>query len=201
MATKSTKKTKKVVVEPEIIEEAEVVEAEVEEVVEVKAAPVKAKRKFNDEDLIPCLSVFPGSVGMTGKRSGRTYLWEDMSVIEYVEYQDLRSEVLNKKSSYIYKPWILVDDEDFLADNPNLKRMYDEIYTPEELIVKLRKSTPDELKKFVNSLPAGIKSHVKNIAATMIKDGDLDSIRKIQVLDNIFGTDLNMYSQFFADEE
>ena len=56
MATKSTKKTKKVVAEPEIIEEAEVVEAEVEEVVEVKAAPVEVKasddlKAYKDEKM------------------------------------------------------------------------------------------------------------------------------------------------------
>ena len=203
MATKSTKRTKKVVAEPEvIIEDENVEEVEVvEEVIKVKAAPARAKRKFNDDDLIPCLSVFPGSVGMTGKRSERTYLWEDMGVVEYVEYQDLRSEVLNKKSSYIYKPLIIVDDEEFLSENPNLKQMYDDIYTPDEIMSKIKKSGSEELKRFINSLPSGIKAHVKSIAATMIQDGELDSVRKIQVLDNIFDTNLSMYSQFFADEE
>lgn len=197
----ATKTKAKTVESVEIVEE--VAEEIVEDVVEeaVKEPVKKAKRVFNDDDLIPCLCVFPGTLGMTGKRTQRTYLWEDMGVLEYVEYQDLRSEVLNKKSSYVYNPLFIIQDEDFLNANPNLKRMYEDIYTPDEIIAKIRKSSPEELKKFIKSLPNGIRSNMANIAATMIKDGALDSIKKIKVLDDAFGTDLNMYSQFFADEE
>ena len=124
-----------------------------------------------------------------------------MGVVEYVEYQDLRSEVLNKKSAYIYKPLIIVEDEDFLSQNKALHEMYEDIYTPEEIVLKIRKSSAEEMKKFITSLPTGIKENVKNIAATMIQDGSLDSIKKLKVIDNIFGTDLNMYSQFFSDED
>ena len=167
----------------------------------VNEEPIKKAKRFDDRDLIPCLCAFPGSVGMTGKRTGNVYLWEDMGVIEYVEYQDLRSEVLNKKSSYIYKPLIIIEDEDFLLQNPNLAEMYKDICSPDEIVLKLRKSSIDEMRRFILTLPSGIKENVKNIAATMIKEGSLDSVRKIKVLDEIFETDLTMYSQFFDNEE
>lgn len=162
---------------------------------EVKTT-VKQKKKFKDTDLIPCLCVFPGSVGMTGRRSGNTYLWEDMNVIEYVEYQDLKSEVLNKKSTYIYEPLIIVNDEEFLDQYPNLAKMYEEFYTPDEIMDKIESYNPEEMRDFINSLPAGIKSNIKNIAATMIQDGTLDSIKKIKVIDEIFETELSSNSQF-----
>lgn len=162
---------------------------------EVKTT-VKQKRKFKDNDLIPCLCVFPGSVGMTGRRSGNTYLWEDMNVIEYVEYQDLKSEVLNKKSTYIYEPLIIVNDEEFLDQYPNLAKMYEEFYTPDEIMDKIESYNPEEMRDFINSLPVGIKSNIKNIAATMIQDGTLDSIKKIKVIDEIFETELSSNSQF-----
>ena len=124
-----------------------------------------------------------------------------MGVVEYVEYQDLRSEVLNKKSAYIYKPLIIIEDEDFLLQNPSLAKMYEDICSPDDIVLKLRKSSIDEMRRFIIALPSGIKENVKNIAATMIKEGSLDSVRKIKVLDEIFETDLTMYSQFFASEE
>lgn len=175
----------------------EVFEEVVEEVIE---EPVKKAKKFKDTDLISCLCMFPGSVGMTGRRSGNVYLWEDMGVTEYVEYQDLRSEVLNKKSMYIYKPLIIVEDEDFLMENPNLAKMYEDIYTPEEIVAKIKDSTPDGMRKFVEALPSGVKESVKNIASTMMHDGVLYDIRKIRILDNIFETDLELYSQFVSHE-
>lgn len=169
-------------------------------VVEEVKEPVKEARTFKDTDLIQCLCVFPGSVGMTGKRTKNVYMWEDMGVVEYVEYQDLRSEVLNKKSPYIYKPLIIIEDEDFLEQNPTLSEMYKDIYTPEEIIDKISELTPEGVKKFVNSLPSGIKGNVKNIATTMMRDGTLYDIRKIRVLDNIFETDLELCSQIMSDE-
>lgn len=169
-------------------------------VVEEVKEPVKEVRNFKDTDLIQCLCVFPGSVGMTGKRTKNVYMWEDMGVVEYVEYQDLRSEVLNKKSPYIYKPLIIVEDEDFLEQNPALSEMYKDIYTPEEVVDKIKNLTPEGVKKFVDSLPSGIKGNVKNIAATMIHDGALYDIRKIRILDNIFETDLELCSQLMSEE-
>lgn len=174
-----------------------VVEETVEEVIE---EPVKKAKKFKDTDLVACLCMFPGSVGMTGRRSGNVYLWEDMGVTEYVEYQDLRSEVLNKKSMYIYKPLIIIEDEDFLMENPSLAKMYEDIYTPEEIVAKIKDSTPDGMRKFVEALPSGVKESVKNIASTMMHDGALYDIRKIRILDNIFETDLELYSQFVSHE-
>ena len=183
----------------EVTEDNEVVEEpiEVEEVVE---EPVIENRNFKDTDLIPCLCVFPGSVGMTGKRTGNTYLWEDMGVTEYVEYQDLRTEVLNKKSTYIYKPLFVIEDNEFLAKYPNLVKMYEDIYTPEDIMDKIIDLSPEEMKRFINALPAGIKDSIRNIAATMMNDGSLYDIRKIRIIDNIFGTDLELYSQIISHE-
>ena len=158
-------------------------------VVEEVTEPVKKVRNFKDTDLIQCLCVFPGSVGMTGKRTKNVYMWEDMG-----------SEVLNKKAPYIYKPLIIVEDEDFLEQNPALSEMYKDIYTPEEVVDKIKNLTPEGVKKFVDSLPSGIKGNVKNIAATMIHDGALYDIRKIRIRDNIFETDLELYSQLMSEE-
>lgn len=165
----------------------EVVEPVVETKVEVK--------KFENTDLIPCICMFPGSVGMTGRRTGNVYIWEDMGAVEYVEYQDLKSEVLNKRSTYIYEPLIIVDDEDFLAQNQALADIYETFYTPDEIIDKIINSKPEAMKKFILALPSGLKQSVKNIAATLIKDGDLDSVRKINAIDDIFGTELIMFTQ------
>ena len=164
------------------------------------AESVKETRNFKDTDLIPCLCVFPGSVGMTGKRTGNTYLWEDMGVTEYVEYQDLRTEVLNKKSTYIYKPLFIIEDSDFLAKYPTLEKMYQDIYTPEDIMDKIVALSPEDMKRFITALPSGIKDNVKSIAATMMNDGTLYDIRKIRMIDNIFGTDLDLYSQLMSHE-
>lgn len=154
----------------------------------------KEPKQFKDTDLIPCLCVFPGSVGMTGKRTRNVYQWDEMGTIEYVEFQDLRSEILNRKSPYIYEPLIVVIDEDFLELNPKLQETYEDFYTPEEIMNAINEYDPEDMRNFIVNLPAQLKDNVKSIAATMIQDGDLDSIRKVKIIDEIFGTKLEAIS-------
>ena len=128
---KSTVETAPVMEEVEssaVVEEVEIA-AEVQEpaVEEVKKEP----RKFENEDMISCLCMFPGFVSMTGRKTRNIYTWEDMGTTEYIEYQDLKSEVMNKQSIYIYRPLIVVQDEDFLAQFPTLAAMYEEYYNPD----------------------------------------------------------------------
>lgn len=154
----------------------------------------KEPKNFKETDLIPCMCVFPGSVGMTGKRTRNVYHWDGMGSIEYVEFQDLRSEVLNKKSTYIYEPLIIISDDDFLDLNPKLHELYSDYYTPDEIIEVIEDSCPEEMKEFIENLPYKLKDNVKTIASTLIQNGELDSIRKVKIIDKIFGTNLEVIS-------
>lgn len=154
----------------------------------------KEPKNFKETDLIPCMCVFPGSVGMTGKRTRNVYHWDGMGSIEYVEFQDLRSEVLNKKSTYIYEPLIIISDDDFLDLNQKLHELYSDYYTPDEIIEVIEDSSPEEMKEFIENLPYKLKDNVKTIASTLIQNGELDSIRKVKIIDKIFGTNLEVIS-------
>lgn len=188
-ATRKTRNAKKVQAEEKTVSE-----TMTETRVNNKETFSKEKRIFENTDLISCTCVYPGSVGMLGKRTGNKYLWEGMGVVEYIEYQDLRSEILNKRSVYIYEPLIIINNEDFLNQNPDLKKLYEDFYTPDEIIKNIKELELDKLIKFINSLPSGIKNNVKSIAATMIANGSLDSVKKIKALDGLFSTNLAMYS-------
>ena len=55
---------------------------------------------------------------------------------------------------------------------------------------KILDLSPSELKKTVSELPAGIKSSLKTMVATMITNGTFDSMNKIKILDEIFDTQM-----------
>ena len=194
--TTRTTATKKVVSKKVEDTVKETVTKELEDTAEevVLKKETKEPKAFKDTDLIPCLCVFPGSVGMTGKRTRNVYHWDDIGSVEYVEFQDLRSEVLNKKSTYIYEPLIIISDDDFLDLNPNLHDLYSEYYTPDEIINVIEESSPEEMKDFIENLPYKMKDNVKTIASTLIQNGELDSIRKVKIIDKIFGTNLEVVS-------
>ena len=47
-----------------------------------------------------------------------------------------------------------------------------------------------QMKKAITELPLGAKEAIRGLAPTMIENKKLDSIEKIRVLDEIFGTQL-----------
>lgn len=162
-----------------------------------KSENIKKPRKFQQTDLIPCTNIFAGTTIMIGQKSGIMYTWGEMGQTEDVEYQDVIAEVLKKSSCYIYEPLIIIEDPEFLEQRPDLKRLYDKMYSPSELEHILNMSSPENMRNVIINLPKGVKESVKNLAATMIQKGTLDSVKKIKIIDEIFGTKLMMQTELF----
>ena len=168
-----------------------VAEKDEKEVKEVKAT----KKKFEPSDLIPCRSVCQGGLYLEGARTKMPYEWADYGAVEDVEYRDL-AELARTRSSYIFNPFFIIDDEDFVEEFPALKKFYSENYSIKELAAILELPV-DEMVKEIKSLPKGAIESLKSIAASQVSAGQLDSVRKIRELDAIFGTDLNLLSDLF----
>ena len=172
-------------------------EIENEEIIkkEEKIESIKAKKKVDAEDGILCRSVTVGGLCLTGIKSGMFYRWTEYGDETEVEYRDLAGMV-RTKSPYIYNPYFIIDDEDFVAEFPQLKKFYDESYSITDLESILNLSVSDMVAN-INQLPNGAKETIKNIASTQIAEGRLDSVKKIKALDEIFGTELNLLASLF----
>lgn len=155
----------------------------------------KVKKKFDPSDLIPCRSVCQGGLYLEGSRTKMPYEWADYGAVEDVEYRDL-AELVRTRSSYIFNPFFIIDNEDFVEEFPQLKKFYSENYSIKELAAILELPV-DEMVAQVKSLPKGAIESLKSIAASQVSAGQLDSVRKIRELDSIFGTDLNLLSDLF----
>lgn len=156
--------------------------------VEEQKAPTK--REFKADDRIPCRSVTQGALFMEGLRTKQLYEWLSYGDTIDVEYQDLVAAI-RSKSQFIYTPYFIIEDEDFIAENTQLDKFYNERYTVKELRDILNLDI-HEMKEAIAELPEGAKNSLKSIAADCVKTGLVDSVRKIKALDEIFGTDLNL---------
>lgn len=189
---KYTKKSD-VTVEPEVATET------TEKVDEAKTTPKepvkKAKKKFDLTDMIPCHSVCQGGLYLEGPRTKMPYEWSDYGVVEDIEYRDL-VELVRTRSSYIFAPFLIIEDEDFIEEFPHLKKFYDENYSVKELSDILELPVNQMIEE-IKSLPKGAIETLKSIAAAQVSAGQLDSVRKIKALDNVFHTDLNLLSDLF----
>lgn len=154
----------------------------------VKTEKPKVKT-YDQQDLIPCRSMISGPLYITGSRSGILYTWADYNDVQDVEYRDLIYMVRSPQDKNIYSPRIVVEDDEFVDQNKNLKSLYDSLYTTGDLR-DITKLPVKQMVDAVNKLPSGAKESFKGLVSTMIDAHQLDSVQKIKAIDDIFGTRL-----------
>lgn len=189
-----TKTTAKPKVETEVMVEAPVETVSVSEPEKAEDAACEScvipatPKEYTDRDMIPCLSITPGEYLFVGDKSGDLYSWLSDGDTVPMRYDDLVAAIRMKRPC-IYKPRVIIKDEDILAKYPELQDLYDRLYTKEDL-AKILSLTPAQMRSVIKGLPDGAKDAVKALAMTNIQNGKLDSVQRIRALDEIFGTDM-----------
>ena len=174
------------------------------EAVEAEEAPVnietskKAVKKFSPDDMILCQSICVGQTFVKGFKSGTIYTFEALGAEEYIEYRDLVAAV-RSKDSILFKPFIIVLDEDFINEQKTLKSFYENMYTPEDFeeFFRLR---PNQMVEALNNMPVGIRETIKSMAVGKIQDGVFDSVARIKALDDYFGTKMMLLTELYGDD-
>lgn len=176
----------------------DIVDTEVDEVVnKVVETTKKTPRKYETTEGIPCRSITPGGLYMEGIKSHIVYEWADNGDVTEVEYQDLIAAI-RSNVSYINKPYFIIEDEEIIAQFPQIKKVYESMYSVKDLKEVLTDLSPGNMKATILKFPEGAKESIKHIASQMISNGTLDSVQKIKILDEIFGTRLMLMTELFS---
>lgn len=165
--------------------------------VEIKEEVKQTKRVFNADDEILCRSVTQGKLFVNGLKTGMRYVFPEYDSEAEIEYKDLVALVRAKDKS-VYNPRFIIMDEDFLAEYPTIQKFYDEHFSTTNLkdILLL----PDgQMKEEISKLPKTALDTLKSLAVTQIVSGQIDSIRKIKALDQVFGTDLSLLNELLSN--
>jgi len=185
---KATVKTEDVKVEKPI-EDIKTKENKVEDkTLEAKTENKSKKKVFKNDDMIPCLSIMEGKLVLVGARTGDVYRWLNIGDVVEVAYNDLIADV-RSHGSHTHAPWIIIQDEDFLAQHPEIDDLYSGLYTVED-IEKVLSMPANQMKSYIEQMPVGAQDSLKNIAIARIESGEFDSIQRIKALDEFFGTNL-----------
>lgn len=198
MATtkKTAEKPTTVEVNEEINENVETVTEET--VVEKEVKPVKPvveKRVFTDSDYILCRSVWSGGLNVISQ-SGNLYEFRDYGSECEINYRDLVT-MIRRGSGHIFMPRFVILDEDFLKDFPTVQRVYGTMYTRNDLI-EILDLPVSRMRAEIEKLPKATKDSMRNLIATQIANGRLDSIAKVRALTEIFNSDFNLLSDLFV---
>lgn len=196
MATTTRKRTTKKVAEPVVENVTEVVE----ESTSVEATPAAKKttkkeepkvepKQFTQHDLILCRSVTAGWLGCSGK-SGQYYIFENFGDECEIEYQDLFA-LKQRRSPYIYAPLFVIEDEELLENSrwTDVKKFYyDKVYTMDDIDAILNVPV-NKFENALKALPKGLAKSLQVEVAKRMENGTFDSLRKIKIIDDVFGTD------------
>lgn len=172
-------------------ENVEVSTDEVQEKV-AKTVTKKTPRKFAQDDPIMCRSVTYGELLLPGKKSKLLYTWANYGDRTEVYFQDLQA-LRSTRSKYLNAPLFVIEDDELIEQWPEFKTLYDKVATIDA--DGLFDLPVNQFKKQLNNLPVGFKDAIKNLASAKIMDGSLDSLAKINAIDEILGTDLKFYIQ------
>lgn len=154
-----------------------------------------SKKTYRDGDYILCRSIVAGGLNINC-RSGNGYRFNNYGAYCEIEYRDL-VELIRKHSDHIYLPRIIIEEDDFIEDFPMIKKLYSEMYSVNDLKEIL--TLPDaQMEKNINALPDELKDTLKNLAATMIESGEIDSISKVRTLTSVLDADFNFLSELFS---
>lgn len=204
MTTQRTKntRTKAMVSAPAVDATQENIVAEPSEVVEntpaleAEAKPEVAKKR-DSSDGVRCRSVTVGGLYMTGMKSQIPYKWYDEGAVVEVEYQDVIAAI-RSNSSYIYKPYFIIEDEEILNEYPRVNEIYKKMYSIKELsdVFKLSESS---MIGTIKGLPSGVQDSIKTLASKMVMTGELDSVKKIKALDEYFNTKIMLMTGLMGD--
>lgn len=197
MATKKTFTktiTKPTVKENEPIKNTVIEEEVIEETVEEITPVIVEKKTFTDSDYILCRSVWSGGLNVLSP-SGILYEFKDYGAECDINYRDL-VDLIRRGSDHIFLPRFVILDEDFLDNFPTVQKAYGEMYTKEDLVEILELPIP-AMKREIEKLPKATKDSMRNLVATQIANGKLDSIAKVRELTTIFNSDFNLLSDLF----
>lgn len=160
------------------------------EITETEETPKKKK----PSDWIMCHSVTAGGLNIVCK-SGNYYEFKAYGDDCEIEYRDL-VDLARRRSDHIYNPRIVIDDEDFLAEFPQIRKVYDELYSINDLLSIV--DLPDaQMEATIKTLPSNVAETLKSLIAEEIASGRIDSVRKIRTLSSVFNSDFDLLSQLF----
>ena len=193
----TAEKKENVLVIEDVVEKEEIIENTVtvdEEKPAVKPV-VKEKKVFTDSDFILCRSVWSGGLNVVSQ-SGNLYEFKDYGAECEINYRDLVT-LIRRGSDHVFLPRFVILDEDFLQDFPTVQRVYGTMYTMDDL-VEILDLPVTNMKREIEKLPKATKDIMRNLVATRIANGKLDSIAKVRALTEIFNSDFNLLSNLFV---
>lgn len=182
---------------PEVVEAMEEVEeSQAKEVAQEKEATPKKevakprkKADINRDELILCRSAVRNLVYIS-KRTSEKFEWSDFGDVQYISM----GELITMKSTQprmLKEGWIIVDDEEAI-EQLGLAKMYGNLFEIDD-IDEFFELSDSEMRRILTNMPRGFKNTLATFAREKVESGELDSNKKIKLLEELLEVDLKIF--------
>lgn len=169
------------------------VEQAEDRVVETEQPKAETKVQYKVRKELPPHAVITVRNGFNGKliyKSARTherFVWESFGDEQDMELQELKN-AKNSYKKFFENNWFLISDPDVI-ESLGVEQYYKHALSYEEFD-SLFTLSPEEVKERIALLSKGQKASVRYRAKQLIADGQIDSIKMINALEECLGVEL-----------
>lgn len=169
------------------------VEVEAQETVVVEEpkpiAKPKKRLEINRDELIPCRSAVTNLVYVS-KRTSEKFEWAEFGDVQYITLGELIA-MKSTQPRMLKEGWLIVDDEEAI-EQLGLAKMYGNLFEIDD-IDGFFELDEYEIKRILTNMPRGFKVSLGNFARERVESGQLDSNRKIRLLEELLDIDLKIF--------
>jgi hypothetical protein len=145
------------------------------------------KPTLDKNELIPVMNITNGTLVYTSRKTGLSVKFEKYGDVEYLEIGELLTMRSGQKR-YLDEPWILIMDDE-VVQYLGLDKMYKKLVSPQN-VDQIFSFDLETYKEVVENAPIGYAQLIISRAKERLKDGSLDSMAKIKVLEEKFKVEL-----------
>ena len=156
------------------------------EIAPVENKPIVAK----DVDIHQYVTVrngFQGRLVYVSPKTGEHFVWDGFGTEQEMELLELRN-AKNSAKKFFQNNWFMFD-EDWIIDYLGIRHFYKHAVKIEDFD-KIFEMSPAEIRNIVSSLSNGQKKSVAYRAKMLIAEGEIDSNKAINALEEALGVEL-----------
>lgn len=147
----------------------------------------RVKKDLNPNMMVTVKNGFNGTLVFKSKRTGEVFVWDSFGSEQEMELQDLRS-AKNTYKAFFVNNWFLFDDPEII-EWLGMSQYYKHALNT-EAFKELFSSTPEKIKETVAKLSDGQKKSAAFRAKQLIQEGEIDSIKIINALEESLSVEL-----------
>lgn len=149
-------------------------------------APMVAK-EIDLHQFVTVRNGFQGKLTYTSQKTGEHFVWDGFGAEQEMELLELRN-AKNSNKKFFLNNWFMFD-EDWVVDYLGVKQFYKHAVKIEDFD-KIFTMSPTEIKNTIAPLSAGQKKSVAYRAKVLIAEGEIDSNKAINALEESLGVEL-----------